>query len=122
MSALQLDQQPGRCAFCDAPLKQPRGKGRRRTVMCGAAECYRDYLKAYAQQKLEVGARIRAVVYRYGAPGAWKDLLECGHSMPALRRLPMRASRRCVHCCDAATAKKDAEYLQSESLFFRGRR
>lgn len=39
----RIHQQPGRCIACDEPLRQRHSRGRRRSALCGSAECLRVY-------------------------------------------------------------------------------
>jgi hypothetical protein len=98
MSALDLDQTPGRCAFCDNPL--PIGHVTKRCyVSCGSDECRKAYLAEWYVQRR--GEKLRAVERQYGdsETGYFTELV-CGHVMPlrgSIRNRGVRR-RRCTIC------------------------
>jgi hypothetical protein len=45
---LDIEVRPGHCAFCDAPFRPPRVKGR---IQCGSRECLRAYNACYRERR-----------------------------------------------------------------------
>ncbi len=91
MGVLDLEQQPGRCAFCDDPL------GPRRKVICGKPECKRDYHEVYDRKRR--GTILFKVESLFGTRGDWSQLLSCGHCVPAPLDIHRKAGRRRCPTC-----------------------
>lgn len=97
MSVLDLEQTPGRCAFCDKPFP-PVLSFKPCSVVCRDPECRRQYLAAwYAQRR---GIKRQEVVEVFGSSSTgWFSRLACGHAVPAPKPNNRRAKRRgCPDC------------------------